>query len=107
MAKPTDVYIEAADKKVFACALDWPGWCRSGKTEQLALESLSAYAARYHDVAKAAGVAFPSIAIPVLKIPPDIGGGAIFSLGTGTKSFTDGSTNGSVDGKHTTTYTFG
>jgi len=53
------------------------------------------------------GNAFPSIAIPALKIPPDIGGGAIFSLGTGTKNFSDGSTNGSVDGRHTTTYAFG
>ena len=53
------------------------------------------------------GVAFPSVVIPTLVVPPDIGGGKIFSLGTGTKSFTDASTNGGVDGQHTTTYTFG
>ena len=23
---------------MFACAIDWPGWCRSGKTEDAALE---------------------------------------------------------------------
>lgn len=55
----------------------------------------------------AGSVAFPSIAIPLLSVPPDIGGGAIFSLGTGTKTFSNNFTNGSIDGRHTTTYTFG
>lgn len=27
----TDVYLEAGKKRVFACAADWPGWCRSGR----------------------------------------------------------------------------
>lgn len=58
MAK-TPVYIEIGDKRVFACALDWPGWCRSGKTEADALEALAAYAPRYAIVAKEAGVRFP------------------------------------------------
>ena len=31
------VYLETTDKKVFACAQDWPGWCRAGKDEELAL----------------------------------------------------------------------
>lgn len=62
MAGATEVTIEMGTKKVFASAVGWPGWCRSGKTEQLALESLSAYAVRYHDAARAAGVAFPSTA---------------------------------------------
>ncbi len=50
---------------------------------------------------------FPPLAIPVVKVPPDIGGGAIFSLGTGTKTFINSFTNDGVDGQHTTTYTFG
>jgi hypothetical protein len=46
-----------------------------------------------------ASVSFPSIAIPVVKIPPDIDGGAIFSLGS--RSFTGQvMTNGSVQGRH-------
>lgn len=53
------------------------------------------------------GVAFPAVAIPVVKVPPDIGGGSVFSLGTGTKTLTNSFTNGGVDGQHTTTYTFG
>lgn len=54
----------------------------------------------------AGGVAFPAVAIPVVKVPPDIGGGSVFSL-NGTKNFSNNWTNGSVDGRHTTSYTFG
>ena len=48
-----------------------------------------------------------SVAIPALSVPPDIGGGAIFSLGTGTKTFSNNYTNGGVQGRHTTSYSFG
>lgn len=44
-------------------------------------------------------VTFPSVAIPVVTSPPDINGGAIFSLGN--KSFTNQAmTNGGVQGQH-------
>jgi hypothetical protein len=60
MAKPIPVYLELGAKKVFACSIDFPGWCRSGKTEELALETLADYAPRYAEVAKQAKVAFPA-----------------------------------------------
>ncbi|HEY6377814.1 MAG TPA: hypothetical protein VI316_01405 [Candidatus Dormibacteraeota bacterium] len=56
--RPT-VYVEAGRQKVFACALDWPGWCRAAKTEEGALETLAAAAPRYAVVAAQAGLAFP------------------------------------------------
>jgi hypothetical protein len=52
------VYVEAADKKAFACAVDWPGWCRAGKDEDAAVASLVAYTDRYAEVVDVAGVAF-------------------------------------------------
>jgi hypothetical protein len=52
------VTVEAAAKKVFATAVDWPGWSRSGKTEELALAALADYAPRYAIVAEEAGVPF-------------------------------------------------
>jgi hypothetical protein len=55
----------------------------------------------------ASGISFPAIAIPSLTVPPDIGGGAIFSLGSGAKTFSNSYTNAGVDGQHTTTYSFG
>ena len=60
MAKAIPVYVEAGDKKVFACSIDFPGWCRSDKTEELALEALAAYAPRYAEVAERAKAAFPA-----------------------------------------------
>ncbi len=59
MAKPIPVYLEAGDKKVFACSIDFPGWCRSGRDEEAALEALADYAPRYAEVAELAKVAFP------------------------------------------------
>jgi hypothetical protein len=53
--KKIAVSIEAAAKKAFATAVDWPGWSRSGKTEELAIQALLQYAERYAAVARRAG----------------------------------------------------
>src|SRR4051794_20180137 len=58
----TRAYLEVGPKRIFACAIDWPGWCRSGKTEDDALEALAAYADRYAPVAAGAKVRFPKSA---------------------------------------------
>jgi hypothetical protein len=42
-----DVYVESGAKKVFAVAVDWPGWARSGKSEDAAIETLLEYGDRY------------------------------------------------------------
>jgi hypothetical protein len=60
MAKPIPVYLETGAKKVFACSVDFPGWCRSGRDEGAALEALADYAPRYAEVAKLAKAAFPA-----------------------------------------------
>jgi len=43
----TRVYLECGQKWTFACALDWPGWCRRAKGDEPAVEELMAYADRY------------------------------------------------------------
>ncbi|MEA2519372.1 MAG: hypothetical protein QOF49_1452 [Chloroflexota bacterium] len=53
MTKPILVTIEHTPKRTFATAADWPGWSRSGKTEELALHALAAYAPRYAVIAEA------------------------------------------------------
>ena len=58
MGNRVRVTVEAIDKKVFVSALDWPGWSRSGKTEELAVEAFLAAAPRYAVVAKEAGLDF-------------------------------------------------
>jgi hypothetical protein len=56
----TRVYLEIGSKRVFASAADWPGWSRSGKDEQSALENLAVYAPRYARVAKLARIDLPA-----------------------------------------------
>jgi hypothetical protein len=41
------VYLETGKQRVFAGALDWPGWCRSGRDESSALAALLEYGPRY------------------------------------------------------------
>jgi hypothetical protein len=60
MIRAIRVAIEATPKKAFATAVDWPGWSRSGKTPELALEALADYAPRYAAVAAEAGETFPA-----------------------------------------------
>jgi hypothetical protein len=76
MAKPIPVYLEAGAKKVFACSIDFPGWCRSGKDEEAALEALADYAPRYAEVAKVAKVAFPARAVELEVVERVKGKGA-------------------------------
>jgi len=51
VAPTTRVYLELGTTSVFACTLDWPGWCRRGKGEAAALDVLLEYADRYAAVA--------------------------------------------------------
>jgi hypothetical protein len=76
MAKPIPVYLEAGAKKVFACSIDFPGWCRAGKDEEAALEALADYAPRYAEVAKLAKAAFPAGAVELEVVERVKGKGA-------------------------------
>jgi hypothetical protein len=52
------IYLEIGSKKVFAAAIDWPGWCRSGKDEPSAVRALIDAAPRYAKIARSAGLEF-------------------------------------------------
>ncbi|GAB3898111.1 hypothetical protein GCM10027612_55630 [Microbispora bryophytorum subsp. camponoti] len=52
------VYLELGPKKVFACSIDWPGWCRIGRTEEAALDTLVDYTPRFRTIAERAGLEF-------------------------------------------------
>jgi hypothetical protein len=47
------VYLEEGTKRVFAVSLDWPGWCRSAKTSDLAIAALDDYRERYAKIVTA------------------------------------------------------
>jgi hypothetical protein len=53
-----DVYLEIGKKRTFAGAIDWPGWCRSGRDEGSALHALFECGPRYARVLRAARVGF-------------------------------------------------
>lgn len=53
------VYLETGKRRTFAGALDWPGWCRSGRDEEGALQALLDYAPRYAAILSPAGIDLP------------------------------------------------
>jgi hypothetical protein len=59
-----DVYLERGSKKTFAGAIEWPGWCRSGKDEVGALEALFAYGPRFAKVLARSRLGFEAPAAP-------------------------------------------
>ncbi len=75
------VYLEIGEKRVFASALDWPGWTRSAKDEQRALEALAAYAPRYAAVPKAARIEFESNPKSSFKVVERVQGNATTDFG--------------------------
>jgi hypothetical protein len=52
------VYLEMGSKRTFAGAMDWPGWCRSGRDETAALQALADYGPRYAQVLHASEIQF-------------------------------------------------
>jgi hypothetical protein len=55
-----EVFVESGGRRVFASALDWPGWARSAKTEELALAALADYLSRYAEIVRLAGLTAPA-----------------------------------------------
>ncbi len=75
----TPVYLEEGRTKVFASSLAWPGWSRSGRHGEEALERLADYAPRYAPVAARAGLRFP--ARPALEVVERVAGNATTDFG--------------------------
>ena len=70
----TAIYLEVTEKKTFACALDWPGWCRWGKTEAEAIQALVDSTPRYGMIARRAELAFaPGDMVVVERVRGDSG----------------------------------
>ena len=79
---PVDAYVEVGAKRVFAGAIDWPGWCRSARVEEEALDSLIAYGPRYAGVLKGSGVRFtPPAKASTLEVVERLKGDATTDFG--------------------------
>jgi hypothetical protein len=76
-----DVVLEMGQRRVFATALEWPGWCRSGKGEEAALAALADAAPRYALVAKAAKISFRPALANALTVVERLPGNATTEFG--------------------------
>jgi hypothetical protein len=76
-----DVYLEIGQKRVFAGAMAWPGWCRSGRDEASALQALFDSGPRYAHVLHAVKTPF--------HLPGDVSAFAVVErlVGTTTTDF--------------------
>jgi hypothetical protein len=75
------VCIESGTRRVFASALEWPGWCRSGRSEDEALATLVAYAGRYAPVCGRAGVRFDTKEADRFEVVERLAGNATTEFG--------------------------
>jgi hypothetical protein len=84
--RPTEVVLEVSRTLTFASAVDWPGWCRSGKTPDDALRVLADYAERYAAVARIAHVRFAPAAADDLTVVDETEGNATTGFGAPGKT---------------------
>jgi hypothetical protein len=81
------VYVEAGTRRVFAGAVAWPGWCRSGRTEEAAVRSLIDYADRYVTAIGEAGGAFtPPSSVDDVRVVDRLPGNATTDYGAPDRS---------------------
>ena len=78
--------IESVPKRVFQWGVDWPGWCRSGKTETDALERLVDAAERYNVVIDRAGLEPLTVSAHDLYVVDSIVGGPATQFGVPERS---------------------
>jgi hypothetical protein len=76
------VYVEVTPKRTFAGAVEWPGWCRSGKTPDDALQALVDYADRYASVIGRSRLGFaPPRSVDDLEVVERLKGNATTEFG--------------------------
>ena len=76
------VYLEVGKRRTFAGAIDWPGWCRSGKDEDAALAALFAYGPRYQRALRGARVEFHApTAVSAFRVVERLPGDATTDFG--------------------------
>jgi len=57
-SRKISIYLEVGRRRTFAAALDWPGWCRSGKDEAEAVAALVEAGPRYQRALRSARLEF-------------------------------------------------
>jgi len=79
---PIDIYLEVGQKRTFAGALAWPGWCRSGRDAQAAQQALLDSAPRYATILHAAQIKFAApITLDAFKVVEQLEGDSTTDFG--------------------------
>ncbi|MBA3552136.1 MAG: hypothetical protein H0W27_04610 [Actinobacteria bacterium] len=87
MASLIPIYLEIGQRRVFAGAMLWAGWCRSGRDEDLALQALLDYGNRYKAALGRAGRAFqPPTDVSALEVVERLQGNATTDFGAPDKT---------------------
>ncbi|MDH4104427.1 MAG: hypothetical protein OEV29_13770 [Thermoleophilia bacterium] len=82
MPTTVDCLIESGSRRVFAIAAAWPGWCRSERDEERALEALRAYGVRFAAAMGPADVRFtPPGARTSMEVIERVAGNATTDFG--------------------------
>jgi hypothetical protein len=82
VAAKEPIYVEAGAKRVFAGALNWPGWQRAARDEDAALEVLIEYGPRYARVLRGTKLGFAAPASRAdLRIAERLPGNATTDFG--------------------------
>jgi hypothetical protein len=80
-----DIFLEIGQKRVFAGAIDWPGWSRSGRDEAAAIANLLDHGPRYGRAITLAGLDFTAPAdTTALTIVERLPGGSGTDFGAPT-----------------------
>jgi hypothetical protein len=80
-ARATPAYLEVGSKRVFACSVEWPGWCRAAKDEESALAALADYADRYAAIVSRSSQRFPKTAGSSFDVVERVKGNATTEFG--------------------------
>jgi hypothetical protein len=81
-AEKITVYLEVGNKRTFAGAVDWPGWCRSGREEASALQALVEYGPRYARLLRSTKLGFhPPEGTSALEVVERLPGNATTDFG--------------------------
>ncbi len=79
--RPVPIYLEVAKKRTFAGAVEWPGWCRSGRDETSAIEALLANGPRYARVLRGTRLGFTVPSASDLEVVERLEGDASTEFG--------------------------
>jgi len=79
--RTTPVYLERGSRRTFACAVEWPGWCRVARGDDAALQALADYAPRYAPVVQRAGLVLAPLTVADLDVVETVAGTATTDFG--------------------------